>query len=362
MNENKNTQRMTHYFIYLFVLIMSIDIVTYMLFPVIKNNLAFLLIGLFTIALDVILLLLIRIGINWARWTFIISLIMKCGMLVINTLDNFFIFFNFNTKYIILILYFLIICVLTFSKDINKFFELCSQGRYYVDQCNEYIKTRYNSSISLNHKFSMNSLSDNCILMAVNSAIDNCDFDIIIDNALIYDNYFERHFNDEINAKIKYNIKKYALKSNESYTNKLLNINNGSNYDRLEFNIDSSLNLFDEYKTKLPPYEVFYELNSSKGNFFNFIYSMTPDYNDLEFNVQYIYSILDLLKSFNYRFDIINFYDRSKDTSNDKIHNDSKYIIRELTYPEACDILDNQDLSLIKDKIRHYIMNSSENL
>lgn len=362
MNYIKNNQKTTHYFISLFFLMISIDVLTYILFPVLKNNLAFLLIGIFTIVLDSILLLFIKLGFNWARWTFIISLFMKAGILVSSTLDNLFIVFNFNTKYVILALYFLVICILLFSKRIKQFNNLCSDYRYYVQQCKEYVKSRYNMPISLNNQFALNFFPDNHIVMPVHSPIDNCSFSVMIQNNMIYDDYFERYFNNEINSKIKFEIKKYALKCKDSYATKLLNthINKDSKSDTLEFNIDSSLNLFGEYKEKVPPYEVFYNLNSSQGSIINFTYSITIDYNDFEFNVKYIYLVLETLKSFNYKFDIINFYDTHAGFSDDETYIEASYVIKEMSYSEACDILNNQDLSYIKEKVDSYITNITQ--
>lgn len=364
MTKDINNQlKAKSYFISLFSLIILIDLLIYMLFPILKNNCAFLLIGIFNIIIDVILWIFVQNGFNWARWTFIISLFMRGGILILSTLDDLFLINHFNIKYIIIILYSFIILMLSFSKNIKKYYRLCSSYNYYFEQCKEYIKLRYDTPIVLNKQFNTNAFLDDAISIPAQSIIDNCSFSVMIKNNIICDNYFENYFSKQINSKIKFEINKYALKSNEPYANKLLNmyINNNSRINHLEFNVNSSINLFEEYKTKVPPYEIFYERNLLKNNALNFNYLMTIYNKDFELNVNYIYLILQTLNNFNYKFDTINFYgyDKNEFFSNSKIYNDSNYIIKNMSYSKACSILTSEDLSYIKEKLNSYMINKN---
>ncbi|MBW6410683.1 YbjO family protein [Clostridium weizhouense] len=363
MKDINNQLKSKSYFIPLFSLIILIDLLIYMLLPILKDNCAFLLIGIFNIILDVILWICVQHGLNWARWTFIISLFIKSGILLGSTLDDLFIINHFNIKYIILIFYVFIIFMLSFPKNIRKYYKLCSLYNYYLEQCKDYAKSRYDIPILFNKKFNANTFSEDFISISAQSVIDNCTFSIIVKNNIIYDNYYESYFSKKINSKIKFEINKYALKSEEPYANKLLNIcaKIKSDIDYLEFNLDSSVNLFKEYKTKVPPYEIFYERISLKNNTFNFNYLMTLDNNDLELNANYIYLILQTLNNFNYKFDTINFYDYDKNEffSNSKIYNDSNYIIKDMSYSKVCSILTSEDLSYIKEKLNSYMTNEN---
>lgn len=360
-----NIKKPAYYFISLFLIIISIDIFTYMLLPILKNNLAFLLIGIFNIILDMILLFCLQHGFNWARWTFIISLIIKSALLISNSLDDLFIINNFNSKYVIFVLYCYIILMLSLSKSIRNYYTFCSKCIYYLDQCREYSKLRYDIPIILNKKFNIASSPNEVIVIHAQSVFDNCSFSITIKNEIIYDDYFEHYFGNQINSKIKSEITKYALKSNELYAKKLLSktIKSGFRTDGMELNIDSSLNIFGDYKNKVPPYELFYERNSSNNNLLNFTYSININPSELELNVQYIYLVLQTLMSFNFKFDIINFcdYDSSAIFTSSKVYSDSNYIIKELPYSEASNILANQDLSYIEEKVNSYIMNITTN-
>ncbi|MDR5587080.1 hypothetical protein [Clostridium sp. CMCC3677] len=290
---------------------------------------------------------------------------MKAGILIGSTLDDLFIINHFNVKYIILILYIFIILMLLLPKNIRKYYKLCSMHNYYVEQCKEYIKSCYDIPIILDKKFNISSFLDDVIVISAQSIVYNCSFSIIIKNNIIYDDYFQHYFRKQINSKIKSEINKYALKSNEPYANKLLNIciKREPGNDCIEFSIDSSVNLFKEYKSKIPPYEIFYERNSSKNNALNFTYLMTIDTHDLELNIKYIYLILHTLKSFNYKFDTISFYgyDTHIGLSNNKTYNDSNYIIKEMSYSKTCSILTNQDLSYINEKVHSYMINIDKN-
>ena len=100
MKDINNKLKLTYYFISLFILLISIDVLIYVLLPILKNNFAFFLIGIFNIILDVILWLCVQHGFNWARWAFITYLFMKAGILIGSTLDDLFIINHFNVKYI----------------------------------------------------------------------------------------------------------------------------------------------------------------------------------------------------------------------------------------------------------------------